>query len=128
MDRCTPLKAVRNTSAFWAGVIVTTSSAPYPLPSGDETAAPLRVVSVPSAPPTPCTTEIPAGSTESRSMYSSKVIEIVLAIRLAVGPATSTGGAVSATTASVPFEMPSKLRPLAPTIAPCAMFTASAPP
>ena len=118
--------AVRITVRTCAGVIVTTSSAPYASPSGEETEAPRRSATVSLLPPSMV---ISAGSTPSRSMYSSKTNVSVLASMSPRGVPTSPGSVSSSSTASSAPVAPTKGRSsLASEKAPRAMSRASSPP
>ena len=126
------LKATPPDCAVWitvwtcAGVIVTTSSAPYASPSGEETEAPRRSATVSLL---LSSMAISAVSTPSRSMYSSKTNVSVLARMSPRGVPSRPGSASSSSTASSASVAPTKGRSSpASEKAPRAMSRTSSPP
>ena len=109
----------------WMGVIVSTSSAPYRAPSGEETDAP---ASGPATALPPSCTRKPIVSTLVRLTYSSKEIVIVRARRSIDGPPARSGALSSSTTLSVALDRPAKCLPCSGAKTLWAMSMASAPP
>ena len=118
-----PPIAAWSTYRPWSGVMVTTSLPPYDSPSGEDAAAPSRLV---MARP-PLWNKKPPPSTASRSMYSLNGSVSVLARRFIVTSPASTGGTLSSVTLRVRFCTAARPWPPASENTPPSMSMASPP-